>query len=258
MKYFRARVFAVSMTIVTVQAAVAAADEVETLMERAVEQYRAGNVQQTFVLLKQALELDPNHEGVLYRLCLLNIHLERFREAEPYCQTLVQKNPDNEDYRSNLHWSRTSENLDVAQACSERGDFDCAVRAAQKIVEVDPGVPGSHYFIGNIYVMRDSGRQDRLRAVAHLREAIRLHQALPAASEFALSAEELAVVYTGLGVTAGREGDHDLAVESFEKALQLDPDITDGWHNLKIARQNAKGRKSRVVWLSLADILGID
>ncbi len=247
------------LAVITASLAMPAdAEDAEELMERAMEEYRADRTDQTFFLLKQALELDPSHEGVLYRLCLLNVVKERFGEAEPFCRTLVKKYPGNDSYRFNLFWSRANENIGIVQNCAGRSDFDCAIRVAKRIVETDPDIPQAHYLLGNMHVMRGGGREDHLRTVAHLREAIRLHEALGAGSELALSPQDLAAVYTGLGVTFGREDDHDRSVESFEKALELEPNVIDGQRNLEIARRRrAEGSKSGVVWLSLADILGI-
>lgn len=231
-------------------------DKVTELLQHADEYIRAGNASSAYPLLQQALELDPEHEQTLYRLCLFYVTQKRFEEAQRNCQVLVNKYPGKELYRFNLYLSRTKTIMPKVVQCVSQGDFSCAIQLAQNLLETDRNAPQGHSLIGLLYMQRDTDHQDRSRAVAHFREAIRLQESLPSDSPFV---SDLAGDYAGLGITYVHAEDYGRAIESLEKALELDPSIPDVRENLEIARRrSAEGRQSKVVWLSLADILGID
>lgn len=236
------------------------AEDVKSLINKASEDYKAGRVEQAFSTLETALELSPGNEAVLHRLCVLYTAAKDYARAETHCLELVKKIPNDPGYRKALYDCRMLRDHKKIADCTTRGDYTCALREALRVVEQYPDIPETQMFAGVMYVYRDASRDDRLRAVAHLREALHLNGRLGGEDPFRLTSEDLAGVHSGLGISYFREEDYTLAEESFESALRIDPSVPDGQANLELAREmKAESEGTRkVVWLSLADILGID
>jgi tetratricopeptide (TPR) repeat protein len=169
--------------------------------------HEAGDLARAERLYRGALEADPNHAEVWYRLGRTQRAGGRPSEAVASYRQSLRLQPD--------HAERHAE---LAEALAEQGDADGAVVSFRQALRLRPEDAEAHVGLGSALAKKG----DRVRAVASYREALRLD---PGHAE----------AHAALGVALAEQGRLDEAVASLRQALRLRPEHARAHHNLGVA-----------------------
>ena len=101
-----------------------------------------------------------------------------------------------------------------------RGQFDLAIEAYNKAIELKPNFVEAYNNRGNAY----SGKNDYGRAVDDFNTAIQLNP-------------QLAEAYNNRGAAYYDKANYDLAISDFNKAIELKPDYAKAYNNRGVAYQ---------------------
>src|SRR4029078_2389763 len=99
------------------------------------------------------------------------------------------------------------------QPCDKRGNLGQAIGALESAVKADPGFALGYAQIGEAYRIKsivDQNQRWLVQAAAKSRKGVQMDNRIPS-------------VYVTLGRMHDTAGKHDLALEEFKHALQLDP-----------------------------------
>ncbi len=216
-------------------------DGLQSLLNEAVTQHRAGRLQQAEQLYRQILATDPAHADALHFLGLLAYQVGRYERAAELIQQALQANPQSphywfnlglvfykqgklgeamEAYRRALHLSPgyVEAHNNLANALRDQGKLDEAVASYHQALKLNPTYVDAHNNLGAAY--RDLGRLDQ--AVKAYEQALALD---PTHAE----------AHNNLGMVLRDLGRLDDALASFQKAVRIKPDYAKAYHNLGVA-----------------------
>ena len=233
-------------------------DHTEEIYREANRLFEEGKYYEAEPLLREVIEHNPKYADVLNKLGFI-AHLKgEYNEAVDYFEKALQLNP-----------RYTEASLNLAITYNQIGEFkkaqDVFAMAAQfanpEPGSLDPYVAGKlaneHFRIGNIYL--DYGRNNE--AIEEFRKALKLAPTFPDVltklgialrniGEFEEAimhfnkAKELNTSYgpawVQLGVTYFMKGLSGLAVEEWEEALRINPDLRDAKYYLEIIKREEK------------------
>ena len=109
----------------------------------------------------------------------------------------------------------------------ERGYFDQARAFFQQALQDDPNSAEALYGLGSAYLQQQKTKEAR----ECFQRALQLHSSYPGTFPNA---------WNNLGILAAREGETDLAIEYFQRALQIDPEHSIALQNLGSAYRQKK------------------
>ncbi len=109
----------------------------------------------------------------------------------------------------------------------ERGYFDQAEQFFGQAWKEDPNSAEALYGLGSAYLQRQKTEEAR----DCFQRALKLHATYPGT---------LPNCWNNLGILAAREGNYDQAIESFQRALQIDPQHSSALQNLGSAYRQKK------------------
>jgi protein O-GlcNAc transferase len=177
---------------------------VDRLMQSALEEYRAGNLQQAEHLLQNILSNHPDDPEILYFLGIISIQLGKYDLAIEYLSKAIH---------SNLSGADTF--LALGNAYALKKQFDEAIACYQKALQINPGVATAYNNLGN--ALAEAGR---------FNEAITSYQKTLEINPNNVHA------YNNLGNAFRFLGRFDEAVTNYEKAIELDPSFAGAYSNL--------------------------
>jgi Flp pilus assembly protein TadD len=169
--------------------------------------YQRGDLTRAERLYRGALEADPNHAEIWYRLGRAQRAGGRLADAIVSYRQSLRLQPDHAERHAAL-----------AEALVEQGDVDGAIESFRQALRLRPEDPEAHVGLGGVLAKKG----DRARAVASYREALRL-------------APEHAEAHAALGVALAEQGRLEEAVASLRQAVRLRPDHARAHHNLGVA-----------------------
>jgi Flp pilus assembly protein TadD len=182
-------------------------NEIVRLLQTAVANQRAGNLQAAEPLYRKVLAAQPKNPDALYLLGLITQATRRYAESTELFQRAVNEQPNNAKFLVNLGLSAGGMGL---------GQTERAIEAFRKAVAIDPKIPEAWSNLGNEF--RNSERFE---------EAIECYQkALQLRPNFADAQCNLGVALQETRPTL------QPAIEAFEKAIAMDPNFATAHWNL--------------------------
>jgi FkbM family methyltransferase len=133
---------------------------VKETIQSAVENYRAGNLQQAENILKIILEKLPNDAHILYFLGVICAHLDKLDLAMEYITKSLQFNPDNAEAH-----------LGLAIALQHKGLTDTALIHYQKAINLNPNNAEAYNGLG--LALKVKGQLDE--AITYFQKALQIN-----------------------------------------------------------------------------------
>jgi tetratricopeptide (TPR) repeat protein len=174
------------------------------ILKQAVQQHRAGRLDDAERLYRDVLAVQPHQPDVQHNLGAVLARRGRLKEALPHLKAAVEGRPGQAKY-----WSAC---LDVLRALGARDDLAAMYR---KLVALQPALVPAHYNLAN--TLKDLGQLD---GAAHSYGA-----ALKLAPDFAPA-------HNNLGNVRKLQGRLDEAAASYRAAIAADPKACDAHFNL--------------------------
>ena len=201
----------------------------EDLFSEGKRQLDKGNANWAAVLLKKALEKDPNYIDARYALARAYISAKKFEQAERELQKVTRQNPSFADVR-----------LDLAKVYTATNKPDMAINAATEYLNAHPNTPeafevlGVAYAIGNRLDAAESNLQlalksepDRISAKIELAKVYavskRVAESKSLLNEIILKDPNNTKGYYLLANLESSLGNEQEALRLFEKITVLDP-----------------------------------
>lgn len=136
----------------------------ESLYSLGTELLHQNNARQAVDLLKQALELKPDHLDALINLGGAYILRGRFKSAVDVLEIAVEIDPSN-----SVTWTNLGAAYLGNPVLARDEEQEKAIGAFRKVLEINPGAPSVAYNIGLIY--RDQQKWDK--AASWFRKAVK-------------------------------------------------------------------------------------
>lgn len=153
-------------------------------------------------------------EAVYYNVGTIYFQKREHAQAAPYFQSALEINPVDADA-----WYMLGHTL------QESGEFEAALSAYGRAVRLVPDYVDAYKGLGGIYgILGREGEKKYASGMIHL-SANSFDKALKDLEEAALTVPEIPEVHQGLGLALESQGRFDEALESYQTALDLDPDL---------------------------------
>lgn len=185
------------------------AQETDQALNRAVQHFQAGELDQAAQILEDIRRTDPHHFDATHGLGVIHAARGDLDAAVPLFENAVSIRPGDAEAHHNL-----------GRALANHGRLDEAIAAFRRSLEIAPDVYSSHVMLGNL--LNDKG--DLFGATACYRRAIEVNPGMPDA-------------YNNIGNILSSQGDHNAAAVNFEKALEIDPRFPGAEMSLRRSRQ---------------------
>ncbi len=183
------------------------------LLSNAIQSYASGQWDESEKLLRQVLDLIPNHPKALYFLGIIALSKGIMEEACHLLYTATLADPHNKDYQYSL-----------AVALQESGKLDEAITRYEKIADMAE----SQNNLGNIYRMKS----DLEKAREAFDNALKINP-------------NMTWAYVNKAILERSEGNSKAALDLLEKALQIEPDFIQALYQLSVEnRLNKNFNKS--------------
>ena len=157
------------------------------------------------VLLKNIIEIDPNHYKSYINISVIYVKLNKLKEAEEYLVKAIKLKPNYELAYFNL-----------ATTQNKLGKIKEAENNFKKAIQINPDYVEAYTNLGNLYL----GIENLNSAENYLEKAINIR---PNFSE----------AHYNLALTQSKKRRYDLAELSYKKAIEFKPNFKDAIHNLK-------------------------
>ncbi len=154
-----------------------------------------GDFAQAEINYKKALKARADYENALNSLREVLLKQGKIEEAVAYFSELLHQNENSVAVHSCL-----------ATVLGIQGKYDKAIKHFGKALELNPGYPDAHHGMGTALLA--AGRTSE--AIAHLKAALRTNT-------------NIEDVYAKLGNAYDQLGKYDLAIQSWSKVVELDP-----------------------------------
>lgn len=169
-------------------------------------------------LFKKSLECSPTSFAGKFGLCRVAVQTGQIEEGKYLADQLVAAQPSNLKPPAS-DWAMVHELH--AQLLVKNKEFDAALIAVKKAIELNPGSSDYQVLLANI-----------------LLETNQTEMALKQLRTLTLRFPELEQAFNSYGVALARVGKLVEAERQFQRALQLNPTSTVAAHNLKQVRQD--------------------
>ncbi len=184
-----------------------------SLVQRATAAFERHEFEDAEELFKQALDKLPNHTRSNALLSLIYLTTGRPDEGLPYIERAIDGNPYKAAYRATR-----------AEMLLALGREDEARQAYEQAIEVDPESTWSK--VGQAWIAVEDGHMDAARRHSHA----------------ALDAEgRESVVPARIGVIWMDQGDTELAMKAFRRAVEIDPLMT--YAQMRLAIEAARTQR---------------
>lgn len=167
--------------------------------------------------LEEAQKRQPNDIKINYTLAQAYQKAKQYQNAEKTYRLLAELSPAD----------ATSYYGMIVRMYDEVGQYDLAIEAAKKVVELNPSSEMAHYNLGIMYFKLE--RYDE--AIAAFRKALEIRPTY----EYA---------WYQIGYTYSKQKKYKEAIEAFKKFVELMPDSYDGWFNIGISYMLLKDFKN--------------
>ena len=157
------------------------------------------------VLLKNIIEIDPNHYKSYINISVIYVKLGKLKDAEEYLIKAIKLKPDHELAYFNL-----------ATTQNKLGKTEEAENNFKKAIQINPDYVEAYTNLGNLYLSIENLNS----AERYLEKAINIR---PNFSE----------AHYNLALTQSKKRRYDLAELSYKKAIEFKPNFKDAIHNLK-------------------------
>ena len=157
------------------------------------------------VLLKNIIEIDPNHYKSYINISVIYVKLGKLKDAEEYLIKAIKLKPDYELAYFNL-----------ATTQNKLGKTEEAENNFKKAIQINPDYVEAYTNLGNLYLSIENLNS----AERYLEKAINIR---PNFSE----------AHYNLALTQSKKRRYDLAEVSYKKAIEFKPNFKDAIHNLK-------------------------
>ena len=157
------------------------------------------------VLLKNIIEIDPNHYKSYINISVIYVKLGKLKDAEKYLIKAIKLKPDYELAYFNL-----------ATTQNKLGKTEEAENNFKKAIQINPNYVEAYTNLGNLYL----GIENLNSAERYLEKAINIR---PNFSE----------AHYNLALTQSKKRRYDLAELSYKRAIEFKPNFEDAIHNLK-------------------------
>jgi predicted O-linked N-acetylglucosamine transferase (SPINDLY family) len=134
------------------------AESLKQMIKQAMQQHKAGELEQAKSLYLEILEVEPRHSDAWHLYGLACHQQGDHKTAIGYIRQAVELVPDNPIVRNNL-----------GNALRQARDFRGAIEQLQKALELRPGFAGAHVNLSLAY----ASLRDHETSLAHGREAVR-------------------------------------------------------------------------------------
>jgi tetratricopeptide (TPR) repeat protein len=163
-----------------------------------------GKLDEGIAILKQALELDPNHSLAHSNLGSAYLRKGWLDKAIEELKLAIELDPNN-----------TGAHMNLGNAWDRKGWLDKAIEEHKLAIELDPNHSAAHHNLGSTYVKK--GWLDK--AIKEYKRAIELNP-------------NYTLAHNDLGNLYGRKGWLDKAIEELKLTIVLDPNDSKAHNNL--------------------------
>lgn len=174
-------------------------------------------------IYNDAIDLFPESYEAYFYLGNNYYALSKFEKAKQVYIKLLELNPPDD--------IRLKVNLSLANIYDELKDYNKAIEFAKKVLTFDSKNVTGNYNMGIIYF----NKGDIEMAMEYLLRIIHLNP----------SDEVLANTYYVLGNCYFKRENYGLAIKQYEESIQLKPDFTEAFYNLKIAQEKESERVNK-------------
>jgi predicted O-linked N-acetylglucosamine transferase (SPINDLY family) len=193
-------------------------NNVNNLVQSALEYRQTGNLEQAERLYNNVLELRPRNADAYYGLGNIMQDRGKLDEAITSYKKTIQLKPNFVGAYYNL-----------GSIFKEKGQFDEAIQCYQKCMRLDPTYAGTYNTLGAIF----QNKKNFDEAIQYFQRALLLDP-------------NFDQPYNNLGLVFQEKGQLDDAIEYYQKALQLNPNYAKAHYNLGNALQE-KGQLDEAI-----------
>ena len=160
---------------------------------------------------QQAIELNPDFSWSYNNLGYALIQLEQWSQAVPIYRQAIELNPE-------FPWSY----YNLAEALVKQEQWSQAIEYYQQAVQIQSDLPQLQQKLGD--ALYQLGEQNRQQALSHFLTAIAQEPNNPEPYHRALAIDNSNLdLYIKLGDVLAQQGDRDLAIVTYQMALQVQP-----------------------------------
>lgn len=225
-------------------------NQINFLLQKAVDNFHAGNLDQTKILLNNILKIHPKNFDALHLMGVVLGIKNQHKDALTYLTQAVKINPNNNYVNFNL-----------AKALSESGNDLEAIKYHEVAIKISPNHPEAKLNFGkslfqlkryeeaiNLYDQVLQLKADFVEAWAakgaSLRSLKRYEEALSHQHHAIQLRPDFAEAWTSKGITLNEMGQYTDAIIHFEQAILLKPNCSETWSNKGVAQHALKNYHS--------------
>jgi protein O-GlcNAc transferase len=181
--------------------------DVNKAIQLAIENHKAGNLQQAELLYRKILRKRPNDVDALHLLGVLCYQRGDYDSATKYIRKALKLDAGFAEAYNNL-----------GNVTRDKGQIDEAETYYQKALEIDPNFAIANNNLGNIYV------EKKLldKAICFLGKALQINP-------------HFAEAYNNMGRALAEKNNLDEAIGNYQKALQINPHFAEAYNNMGAA-----------------------
>ena len=196
----------------------------DEVLQKAVEAYKGGQIQEADRLYKAILQAKPKHPDANHNMGVLAVGVGKVQEALPFFKTALEANPSIGQFWLSyidalIKLNQVADAVSVLNQAKGKGAkgeaFDQLEQRLNSSDEVSIDPP-----------------QDQFQSLVTLYQQGQLRQALDSAKQLLSQFPNSLTLYNIQGVVNAELGHFDGAIDSYKKALKIKPDYAEVYYNL--------------------------
>lgn len=214
---------------------------VDQALKKGIEAHRAGRVQEADRYYTAILKINPHHSDANHNMGVLAVDIGKVQEALPFFKTALDASPKTAQF-----WLSYINTLIELHKMS---DAEAAYHLAVSKVASDAGHGKLEERFANFFGKNFNGKEltnELLKSLTNLLSQGKYQQVLNQVSYLLLRFSSSVILYNFSGAANQGLGNTESAIESYKKALSIQPDYVDAYYNMGIAYK-AQGKLEEAI-----------